>query len=552
MVRNVVSLRDRAEHALDAFGLRFGFLSWVDYWHKVGQRDNIRGSKNSKQVQSNISRRSFCKLAAAGSVALGVTRSLRAQPAKLPRTPNLLIFLADQQRADTLACYGGTRVHAINLNKLASQSFVFDQAYVTQPICAASRSSLLTGTWPHANGCKHNHSALPPQFRCLPELLNDSDYRCGYVGKWHLGDETFAQHGFSEWVSILDVYRDTVSPGHDRNALSDYAKFLLEKGLKPDKKKKGIFSQNFISELPLELSRPKFVEGKACEFLERHSREPFLLVVSFYEPHPPYNGPLNNEHPIEEIELDSTAAQPLGPDTPLRYRLRAQNAARVFGSSPDKYREIKQRYLGLVTEVDRSIGVVLAKLDNLGLGDTTVVAHTSDHGEMMGAHGLFGKRVMFQQSARVPYLVRMPGQRQISGVATPVSHIDFVPTMLDLLGKPAHEQCTGKSLAPLLRGENLPAQPVFLQWSPEEKAHKFKSKPEEVRRALSESTRGIVTPDGWKLCLRDNDKNELYNLQKDRFEEHNLFYQGGDRNVIDQLSATIHEWQERNGDVVKV
>ena len=503
-------------------------------------------------VQSNISRRSFCRLTAVSAAGLTLPRPLRAQPAKLPRKPNLLIFFADQQRADTLACYGATRVHAINLNKLASQSFVFEQAYVTQPICAPSRASLLSGTWPHANGCTHNHRALPPQFRCLPELLNDADYRCAYMGKWHLGDELFAQHGFNEWVSIMDVYRDNVSPGRDRNALSDYAKFLLEKGLKPDKKKKNTFSADFISRLPIELSRPKFLETKACEFLERHTRDPFILVVSFFEPHPPYNGPLNGEHPLEEIELDATAGQPLGADTPLRYRLRAQNAAGVFGTTIEKYREIKQRYLGLVTEVDRSIGAILAKLENLGLAGATIVAHTSDHGEMMGAHGLFGKRVMFQPSARVPYLVRMPGQQQIAGVPQPVSHIDFTPTMIDLLGKPPHDQCAGKSLAPLLRGQSMPPQPVFLQWSPEEKPHASKSKPEEVRRALAESTRAVVTPDGWKLCLRDSDKNELYNLQKDRQEEHNLFYQGGDAKVIDDLTALIHDWQQRNGDTIKV
>lgn len=501
-------------------------------------------------MQSKLSRRSFCKVAAGTSVAVALSRHVGAQPAKLPRKPNLLVFLPDQHRADTIACYGGTRVHAINLNKLASRSFVFEQAYVTQPICAPSRSSLLTGTWPHTNGCTHNHSALASRFRCLPELINDSDYRCAYMGKWHLGDEVFAQHGFAEWVSIMDVYRDNFTPGRDRNTMSDYGKFLLAKGLKPDKKKKGIFSHDFVSRLPLELSRPKFLEVKACDFLERHSRDPFLLIVSFFEPHPPYNGPLNNEHPLEEIDVDPTANHILGDDMPVRYRLRQQNAATVFGRSPENYRQIKQRYLGLVTEIDQSIGAILTKLEALGIADNTIVVHTTDHGEMMGAHGLFGKRVLFQQSARVPLLLHMPGQRQMVGISGPTSHIDFAPTVVDLLGKPPHEQCVGKTRAPLLRGEAMPAESVILEWAPEKNNRVDRSKPEEIQRAMNESTRAIVSPDGWKLCLRDKDKNELYNLQKDQREEHNLFYQGGDQKVIGELTAAIHAWQERSGDTL--
>ena len=117
------------------------------------------------------------------------------------RKRNLVIFLPDQQRADTIKSYGG-RVHTPNLDQLAAQSAVFQQAYVTQPICTPSRSSLMTGTWPHANGCTRNFLILDPHWRCLPELIADADYRFGYVGKWHLGNEMFAQHGFEEWVSV--------------------------------------------------------------------------------------------------------------------------------------------------------------------------------------------------------------------------------------------------------------------------------------------------------------------------------------------------------------
>src|SRR5881396_1783541 len=100
-----------------------------------------------------------------------------SQPAKLPRNPNLIVFLPDQQRADTIACYGNGKVHSPNLGKLASQSVIFKRAYVTHPVCSPSRSSILTGMWPHATGVTKNSVPLRPRFRALPQLLEQSDYR---------------------------------------------------------------------------------------------------------------------------------------------------------------------------------------------------------------------------------------------------------------------------------------------------------------------------------------------------------------------------------------
>src|SRR5207253_5324517 len=102
---------------------------------------------------------------------------------------------------------------------------------------------------------------------------------------------------------------------------SDYTRFLLSKGYQPDSHRGKAFSPEFATNLPFELSKPKFVENKACEFLERHGRGPFIMFVAFYEPHPPYNGPFNSEHPFESIQLDATAGDVLGPEMPLRSRL---------------------------------------------------------------------------------------------------------------------------------------------------------------------------------------------------------------------------------------
>jgi arylsulfatase A-like enzyme len=478
------------------------------------------------------------------------------------RKPNLILFLPDQQRADTLACYGGVKVHAPNLNKLASESVIFERAYVTHPVCTPSRSSLMTGTWPHINGCTRNSVPLDRRFRVFPGLMEDKAYRTAYMGKWHLGEEGPAGRGFQQWISTDDY--------------GDYSNSLVSEGITPDKQN-GRFSELAISNLPLELSRPKFLEKHACEFIEEHQRDPFILVVAFVEPHSPYNGPLNDEHPLNDVELDVTATLPESDEIPLRYRLMRewQHAEAMldrqrlptqlfFGITPEEYRGIKQRYLGLVTLVDRSIGAILKCVERCGLVGDTIVVHTSDHGDSLGAHHLFGKETMFEEAARVPWLIRLPGQTRAEIVSQPVSHIDFVPTLLDLLGQPSHSQCAGKSLLPVINQEAVvagvsPASPhpgnVFIEWAPNRtkiKKGTSLARRRAVKHAVDESTRALVSPEGWKLCLRDKDLNELYNLKDDPIEMCNLYSDRQYAPLISRLRGEIHGWQESSHDKLKV
>jgi arylsulfatase A-like enzyme len=411
----------------------------------------------------------------------------------------------------------------------------------------------MTGTWPHINGCTRNSVPLDRRFLVFPELMGDKDYRTAYIGKWHLGEAGPIGRGFEEWVSTDDY--------------GDYTNFLVSKGIAPDKAN-GRFSERAISNLPIELSRPKFLEIRACEFIQKHRGDPFILVVGFVEPHSPYNGPLNDEHPLDEIELDGTATLPESEDIPLRYRLMREwqqaealldrerlPAQLFFGITPDEYRSIKQRYLGLVTLVDQSIGAILACLERCGLTDNTIVVHTSDHGDSLGAHHLFGKETMFEEAARVPLLIRLPGQTRAKTIRQPISHIDFVPTLLDLLGQASHPQCAGKSLLPLINDEAVTSRNVFLEWAPNRTKIKKGTKLARrrmIKRAVEESTRTVVSSEGWKLCLRDKDLNELYNLNDDLTETRNLCADQQHASVISRLTDEIHLWQKANHDTLKV
>ena len=120
---------------------------------------------------------------------------------------NLLFIFTDEQRYDTMAAYGNTRIEVPNLNRLANEGIIFKRAYVTQPICTPSRASIMTGLYPHTVGCVANNIPLPEDVPVLPELADFKEYSIGYIGKWHLGDEVFCQHRFDIWISTEDMYR---------------------------------------------------------------------------------------------------------------------------------------------------------------------------------------------------------------------------------------------------------------------------------------------------------------------------------------------------------
>ena len=232
-------------------------------------------------MKSKLSRREFAKAATLGTAAF-VTGACSVTPGKNNRSkqqkPNLLFIWTDEQRADTMAAYGNHKIHAPNLNKLASQSIVFENAYVTQPVCTPNRAAVMTGLWPHQTGCIKNNIPLPSNIQCLPELVGDSDYHTAYMGKWHLGDEIFAQHGFEEWVSMEDGYRRYYSEGRDRNKRSDYHHFLIDYGYKPDSGNNA-FSRSFAARRILEHCKPKFLEKKACDFLQAFCHLLKILLI---------------------------------------------------------------------------------------------------------------------------------------------------------------------------------------------------------------------------------------------------------------------------------
>ncbi|HOE12324.1 MAG TPA: sulfatase-like hydrolase/transferase [bacterium] len=509
---------------------------------------------------SDLSRRQFLKTTgrvSLGASILGAPHVCRAAD----RKPNLLFLWTDEQRADTIDVYGNTTIQTPNMSRLAQESIVFKRAYVSQAVCTPSRSTVMTGLWPHESGCTQNNIPLPETTPCLPEILGDSDYRTGYFGKWHLGDEIFAQHGFAEWVSLEDGYRNYYRETRDKNQKSSYYHFLKDLGYTPDTSQ-GDFSRGFASRLKIEHCKPKFLELNACDFLRRHKNEPFILYVNFLEPHMPFFGPLNDLHSPEEISLPANFDDPLEEDEPLAYRLK-QFHYREHGyggldlKTEAGWRRLIANYWGLCSQVDRSIGEILKTLETEGLANHTIVVYTSDHGDMMGSHRLLAKTVMYEEATRVPWMMRVPQSGfKAQVISQPVSHIDMVPTLLDLMGKPVEDGFTGHSLVPLMKGGVAQEDHVFIEWNPSEAENPTERPtgigPDKAERALKSYTRTVVSPSGWKLCLNDQDSDQLFNLNLDPGETQNLFYTGMHSERIEALSRRIHQWQRRVGDRIVV
>ena len=513
-------------------------------------------------------RRDFLKTAAIGSAAVLSAGCPGSAASQKRRRPNLLFIWTDEQRPDTMGAYGNAKIRTPNLNRLGQESFVFERAYVTQPVCTPSRSSVMTGLWPHQSGLETNNLPLPQKVPCFPEILNDPGYATAYMGKWHLGDEVFRQRGFDEWVSIEDNYIGYYSRERDKTKRSDYHQFLIGRGYKPDNPDQNTFSRTFCTTLPVEHCKPKFLEEKACDFLKRHRNGSFILYVNFLEPHMPFNGPLDRMYDPKDVDFPASFSKPFGENDPLRCRARRVDDRKGYGSTEREFRELIARYWGLVTQVDMSVGGILDTLDKLGLKDDTIVVYTSDHGDMMAAHGMVAKSVMYEEAIRIPWLVRVPwmGLTQ-KRIKDPVSQIDTVPTLLDLMSVKSGKAFPGQSLVPLMRGGKVKEDCVFIEWNTGRRKKSGKAEtgnfnpdllkalrtaPETLQQALDSEIRTVVSPDGWKLCLAAGDKSQLFNLNGDPGETNNLYYSGKHRDVIERLTSRIHKWQKKVADTLTV
>lgn len=420
----------------------------------------------------------------------------------------------------------------------------------------------MTGLWPHTSGCTTNNVPLNKDVKTIAELTGD-DCLCAYYGKWHLGDEIIRQHGFHEWLSTEDQYRNCYSKKQYLNQFSDYHHYLIENGFQPDVEKMGfkVFERFTAAGLEEPFTKPAFTAREAAKFIKKNKNRRFMLYVNFLEPHDPYHGPFNDLYEPGLLKTGPAFFEKPPQNASLFHRLRADSY--LSNIVPGKLRHelkdfdlgkredwlrLRTRYLGNITLVDRAVGVILKELEECGLTEDTIVVFTSDHGDMIGDHCLLEKRTLYEEVIKVPLLVRVPWmvdkQQFIKGRA---SQIDLVPTLLDLMGEPLPEHLQGKSLVDVLKGEaSLEDNDVFLEWNGW--GDRDVAGPE-INRIVAMPWRTVISAEGWKLNLSSVDQSELYDLNTDPFEQKNLYEEPEHRDRIRDLTARIRVWQHHVGDV---
>ncbi|MCY4526369.1 MAG: sulfatase-like hydrolase/transferase, partial [Anaerolineaceae bacterium] len=342
------------------------------------------------------------------------------------------------------------------------------QACSSSPLCTPWRACLLTGRWPSQTGVTRNGQALPDGMPTLAQRLNDAGYHTAWLGKWHLGGQPQRERavlpqergGFQRFAGWESHHVDHWQGRYWRDE-SDEAR-------------------------PLQGHETDALTAIAQEWLPRLP-QPFCLFVSYQAPHPPCSPPA--EHLARYAGRDLMIEPNVDPSA--WYRMPQWDADYDLQT-------FRERYYGEITQLDAALGRLLDTLGVSGLADSTALFFTSDHGEMNGAHGLFSKNVMYDESLRVPLLVRLPGQTRAQRCATPAGTVDFLPTLLEWAGAAPAPDAPGLSLPPALRGEPLEARPLFSECG-------------DLLCALA---------GGWKLVARRDPLQplQLFDLQDDPWE----------------------------------
>jgi len=410
------------------------------------------------------------------------------------QTPNVLVFFTDQQRWDCSGLHGNPLDLMPQFDRMARQGTHVARSFTCQPVCGPARSCFQTGQYATTSGCFRNGIALPPQVPTLANTFRQAGYQTGYIGKWHLADESThgpvreeQRGGYEEWLAsnILEFTSDA----YDVRLYDNDSKEHRLPGYRADA-----------------------IADASIRFIDRHRERPFFLFSSYIEPH---HQNWTNSYPAPDGYAERYHGRWMPPDLAA---LRG-NAHQHIGG-----------YYGMVKRLDEALGRVLDALKSLDLAQSTVVLFTSDHGCHFKTRNDEFKRSCHDASLRVPTAFAGPGFEGGGQVQELVSLIDLPPTLLDAAGLQIPTTMQGRSILPLLRGDrsNWPEE-VFAQISESEVGRTIRTR----RWKYSVSAEGR---DPWKDAGADTyTETHLYDLDSDPYELANLIGLSSHRTVADEL-----------------
>ncbi len=404
--------------------------------------------------------------------------------------PNILFLFTDDQPQSCLGCMGNQHIQTPNLDQLAAEGVLFTEAFVTTAICCSNRTCILTGQYMRRHGIRDFRTPLTDAAfaQSYPSLLKGAGYRTGYLGKFAVGTAS------PQVRAAFDLWYGFPQRIDFRQQVDGEARYLTD-----------------------------VMTEKAVEFLRTtKSDQPFCLTVAFKEPHGPWNyfdPDVPNVYDNSEIPPTTTFSREDYDVQPrfLRDSLNGDNSLRWLNDRP-QYNQYLRTFYRLITRADLAVGQILRELRRLDLHDNTVVIFSSDHGSLLGAHGLSGKWIMYEDSIRVPLIVydpRHPRRPELGQCKEMVLSIDLAPTILDLADIEIPSSMQGRSLMPLIRGE---ANQWRSSWYYE---HVYNTNPP---RSPIVKTEGVRTK-RWKYVRYpdvDPPYEQLFDLQVDPLERANL------------------------------
>jgi len=367
------------------------------------------------------------------------------------KRPNIVFIMSDDHAAHAMSCYGSRINETPNLDRIAAEGMLFRNCFCTNSICSPSRATILTGQYEHAHGVRTLADRLDRSAITFPRLLQQAGYQTALVGKWHLGTNPENRPaGFDYWIVLpgQGLYHNPVmhemDPSHPARG--------VEKTI-----------EGYVTDIITDIS---------LDWLRKRDRDrPFCLLVHHKAPHRHWEPDAKHAHLYEGIEIPE-------PETLLDdYQNRAtaarearmrvgvhMNEGDLKQPKPENLSERELRrwgyqlyikdYLRCVASIDDNVGRLLDYLDAEGLAEDTVVIYTSDQGFFLGDHGWYDKRFFYEESLRMPLVIRFPREIEPGSVCDDmVLNLDFAQTFLDLAGVEPHEQMMGRSFRPLLRGE---------------------------------------------------------------------------------------------------
>ena len=434
--------------------------------------------------------------------------------------PNILWICTDQQRADTIGALGNKFVRTPHINALASQGTAFTSAYCQSPVCTPSRASFLTGRYPRTTRCRQNGQAIPSTEKLISRLLADAGYTCGLAGKLHLAT---CANGVVE-KRIDDGYKvfhwsHHPQPDWPENA---YTQWLTQQGQTWDKLYKGQSTRYIKEGIPAEYSQTTWCANMAIDFIKKQKGSPWFFSYNCFAPHHPFDPPADYLARYTPENLPTPKYKPNEANSKTTYqRLDSEfahsdpNSYHVAAMTDHDKQQVTAAYYAMVDLIDYNVGRMVAALNETEQLNNTIVIFMSDHGEMLGDHGIYLKGPHFYEEAvRVPLIFSWPGQFKTGLKVDGLTElIDITPTLLDAAGLSIPQFIQGKTLLPILSGKANPDHHRNSVFSEYYNAWSHKHSYGTMHRTNSHKM----------IVYHGTDQGELYDLDKDPDEFNNLW-----------------------------